>query len=102
METKKDDGVVIAGGVNSSVITMPTIGRIVIYRPNLTQRVQLGHKSNEEDVTSEFKLPAIIVAVHSSECVNLKVFTNSEHPDFLVTSSLRGDNDRCWDWPPRN
>lgn len=57
----------------------PTKGRIVMFNQGL--------------------YPAIIMDVHSDECVSLNVFT---HGGVLVkTSVMLGDNENQWNWPVR-
>jgi len=74
-----------------------TIGRIVIYNTSVVDRekMSIANYCNVQD-----KLPAIIVAVWSDECVNLKVITDG-NMDLWVTSAIKGDNEMNWDWPVR-
>ena len=68
----------------------PSIGRIVIYHP----------LPNNEDFCSPNAVdqPAVIVAVWSDTCVNLKVLTDGPH-DVWVTSVVEGKEARHWSWP---
>lgn len=77
----------------------PTIGRVVIYNTTDTDKAKMKAASainggcNVQD-----KLPAIIVAVWSEECVNLKVITDG-NLELWVTSSMKGSAPRNWEWP---
>jgi len=80
----------------------PSIGRIVHYRlPNKYEDVERWR-------------PAIVTAVWSDNCVNLRLFldgandadalpiygTDPAHPDW-ITSSTAGADVGDWRWPPR-
>lgn len=73
----------------------PTIGRVVIYKTTEQQR-----KAMDEDPESNVQeeLPAMVVAVWSDTCVNLKVITDG-FADLWVTSSNIGENEGEWSWP---
>lgn len=77
----------------------PTIGRVVIYNTTEADQAKmraagtLNGGCNVQD-----KLPAIIVAVWSETCVNLKVIADG-NLDLWVTSANQGDALGNWDWP---
>lgn len=73
----------------------PTIGRIVHYKPS-AERVDALHElgCNHPEI-----MPAVIVAVWSDECVNLKVLVDGPAADMWVTSANRGDETGQWNWP---
>jgi hypothetical protein len=52
--------------------------------------------SNDGDNSPE-KLPAIIVAVWGSNCVNLKVICDGLQ-NMWVTSAIQGNGEREWNW----
>jgi hypothetical protein len=71
----------------------PTIGRIVIYHPCADPR--------NDDVFANGgvkDVPAVITAVWSDSCVNLKVFCDGPR-DTWVTSVSEGTGERNWSWP---
>ena len=72
----------------------PTIGRIVVYNTAEQDRIAFG--VSHGNVQS--KLPAIITAVWSDECVNLKVIGDGP-TDLWKTSVTRGPGEYQWDWP---
>lgn len=72
----------------------PSIGRIVIYHPCSDLKDNVYHNGSLRD------LPALIVAVWSDTCVNLKVITDGPH-DAWVTSATEGTGERQWSWPAR-
>lgn len=71
----------------------PSIGRIVIYHFSENQR-ELSNNYQKD-------APAVITAVWSDTCVNLKVLTDGVH-DIWVTSVTNGEGDRQWSWPVIN
>lgn len=78
----------------------PTIGRIVIY--NTTEKERLHMKSNSEagiPQNSQLYLPAIIVAVWSDTCINIKVHIDGFGTDLWRTSVSQGDGEGQWNWP---
>lgn len=77
----------------------PTVGRIVRYRVNPDEHEKAT--GCEPGGDSFIDWPAMIVAVHSNECVNLKVFTDGPK-DLWLTSRLLGEEVGCWHWPPRS
>lgn len=87
------------GFVKPIFIMKPTIGRVVIYNTTEADIAKMKAASiinggcNIQD-----KLPAIIVAVHSDECVNLIVITGG-NLDLRVTSANKGDQPMNWNWP---
>lgn len=82
------------GFQRTKIMSKPTIGRIVIYNTTEAQRKEF-EKNNENQAK---QLPAIIVAVWSNSCVNLKVITDGKN-DLWVTSSVQGEQDGNWNWP---
>jgi hypothetical protein len=68
----------------------PSVGRVVHYKPMVT----------DPPHNNAAVLPAIITAVWSDTCVNLRVI-NDQVWDFWKTSANVGDLDGQWNWPPR-
>ena len=60
----------------------PSIGRIVIY--NTTEQDQQAMRDQKINVQKQ--LPAMIVAVWSDDCINVKVFMDGGVPDVWKTS----------------
>lgn len=90
----------------------PTIGRVVIYHTTEQER-----NFNKLSGNLQYELPAIIVAVHSDTCVNLKVFPDGVGDMWKTSIELAregakvGDTDErlgapspegCWSWPVIN
>ena len=71
----------------------PTIGRIVIFHCNETQKSMMN---NNQDIA-----PAVITTVWSDDCVNLKILMDG-HQDIWMTSSTRGESAGQWSWPVIN
>lgn len=70
----------------------PTLGDIVLYT----------FPSTSQDGQSR-QVPAIIVAVHTDDCVNLRVFQDGERPPLWVTSVMERDSrsssdQDCWEF----
>lgn len=77
----------------------PTIGRVVIYNTTDTDKAKMKAASTiNGGCNVQDKLPAIIVAVWSEECVNLKVITDG-NLELWVTSSMKGSAPMNWEWP---
>lgn len=76
---------------------VPTIGRIVIYKP--TKETKEAIKELYPDSGQNNELPAVITEVHSVDCVNLKVMINGPCSDLWTTSTLLGTGDGEWHWP---
>lgn len=80
----------------------PTIGRIVHF--TFPQDEVKGFSS---EAGQSQTVPAIIVSVHSDECVNLRVFPDSSGPSIVKTSvplkqeSNSKANGFYWEWPAR-
>lgn len=74
----------------------PTIGRIVIYNTTESQQrlMELTPLSNTQK-----QLPAMVVAVWSDDCVNLKVITDGHTDPLWITSANKGDESGQWNWP---
>lgn len=74
----------------------PTLGRIVIYNTTEEDRIVFGKFGNRQE-----KLPAIIVAIWSDDCVNLKVLGDGTQ-DLWITSVHLGTEEFSWNWPVIN
>lgn len=72
----------------------PTIGRIVVYKTTEEDKNEMRERS--ANVADE--LPAVITAVWSADCVNLKVLLDGPG-DLWVTSACKCDDERGWQWP---
>jgi hypothetical protein len=68
----------------------PTIGRIVIYNFSPEEARAVNNSSA--------KAAAVITAVWSDTCVNLKVLTDGPS-DIWKTSRVLGDGPDSWAWP---
>lgn len=78
----------------------PTIGRIVTYNTTQGQRDQMKAFSDAGvSQNVQLQLPAIIVAVWSETCINVKVFVDGKGPDLWLTSINKGDGEGQWNWP---
>lgn len=85
----------------------PSIGRIVHYCLDEADRSQIAATGGNHGLIVQ---PAVIVAVHSDDCVNLKVLIDGPQ-DLWVTSIMHfdpatGDDaaqpaNGTWRWPPR-
>lgn len=86
-------GLSIPAAASAPLEPMPSIGRIVLYRPTDSEREAGG--------SGEF-WPAVITRVWSAHCVNLHVLTDGG-PAFWLTSVSRADSaePRSWRWPPK-
>lgn len=76
----------------------PTIGRFVHYKPSEVERKRMKDANNCNESSL---LPAVITAVWSDSCVNLKVLLDGEG-DLWATSRSRGENEGNWDWPVKS
>jgi hypothetical protein len=75
------------------VVLIPELGDLVFYRPLPAEKGEApAILSNQPDV-----LPAVVVAVWTPDCVNLKVFTDGP-TDVWKTSILQGDHPGMWQW----
>lgn len=72
---------------------VPTLGRIVLYRPRPGECRQWA-------VPEVDQYPAVVVRVWSPRCVNLSVLTDSPQP-MHATSVEPGEIPGTWSWPPR-
>jgi len=80
----------------------PTIGRIVVYNTTDADKAKMEAASKiNGGCNVQSQLPAIVVAVWSDNCVNLKVITDG-NLDLWVTSSLQGDEPSNWNWPVKS
>lgn len=77
----------------------PTIGRIVVYNTTEEQRKVMAENNRQGVANVQSQLPAIIVAVWSDTCVNLKVIQDGYQLDNWIKSANQGDNEGNWDWP---
>lgn len=68
----------------------PSLGKIVHFQLNEDKREKL----NNYQPTA----PAIITAVWSDDCVNLKVLLDGE-TNLWVTSAMQGTEENQWSWP---
>jgi hypothetical protein len=78
---------------------IPSIGRIVIYKPREKELIKLG--GNHENGTTE--CPAIIVNVWGDtedSCANLKVIGDSDR-NIWVTSASQGEAEGEWHEPTK-
>ena len=74
----------------------PTIGRIVIYNSTKDEKEQM--RLNGANIQNQ--LPAVVVAVWSDTCVNLKVITDGpKGTELWKTSALLGESEGNWNWP---
>jgi len=74
----------------------PSPGRIVWYRPNPAEDARSSAVPQEV-------LPALIVAVHSDEVVNLRVFSDGPAvTDYWKKSVRFGKEQGQWCWPQRS
>lgn len=73
-------------------MTTPTIKQ----KPSIGRIVHFNRKSGDTVVQE----PALIVAVHNDECVNL-VAWNSGGTQNTETSVLLGEGEGRWNWPAR-
>ena len=73
----------------------PTLGRTVIYHTTEQDREEM--RLNPE-CNVQKDLPAIIVAVWSDECVNLKVICDG-NMELWKTSVTLGTDEYNWSWP---
>ncbi len=79
----------------------PTIGRIVHYNTDDTDLFKMKAAKQINGGCNEAKvLPAIVVAVWSEECVNLRVVTDG-NLDLWRTSVTQGDKPGQWNWPEK-
>lgn len=72
----------------------PTIGRIVHYNVAATDRYLRGSESDKV-------LPAVIVRVHDSTCVNLRVEPDREGYTVWRERVMLGTGPGQWCWPVR-
>ncbi len=81
-------------------LAIPTIGRIVIYRPTDEQRGEW--KATGACNWHLPELPAIVTCVHDAMkgYVNLRVFRDGAS-DAWITSVYPGVVPGTWSWPPR-
>lgn len=75
------------------VVLTPELGDLVFYRPlSLEKGEDPAILNNQPEV-----LPAVVVAVWTPDCINLKVFTDGP-TDVWKTSVLKGDSPGTWQW----
>lgn len=86
----------------------PTIGRIVLYRVGEYDVKQFTENGNEGNVRKGSILPAMITAVFSETCVNLKVIGDCPKDAWLTSRNFLNDGDiantenQGWYWPKRD
>lgn len=70
----------------------PTVGRIVHYYPTTNDRFgEMGKP-----------IAAVIVAVHSDECVNLRLIPDSDDSPWVSSVVYdEGHGEYSWSWPQR-
>ncbi len=75
----------------------PTIGRIVIYRLTDADKEYLRDaQANSIPVNVSEELPAVIVAVWSENCINVKVFVDGITNSIWKTSINEGTQPGMW------
>lgn len=82
----------------------PTLGRIVLYTLGDSEAAelvkkygdQIGRTLNQPRAGQAY--PAMIVAVFSDTCVNLRVQLDGE-PTYWATSRTLGEGEWRWAWP---
>ncbi len=81
----------------------PTIGRIVIFNTTEAQQEQM-QSLQSTGMNVQKQVPAIIVAVWSDTCVNLKLILdgNTACMSEWVTSATQGDQSNNWNWPVKS
>ena len=90
-------------------IVMPTVGRIVLYRPRNPNHPFLPGYSTPADGSAldasshnyAEVVPAVIVRVWSPSCVNLKVFADGPATPWHTSVNF-GDQPGQWSWPTRS
>ena len=79
----------------------PTIGRVVVYKTTEQDQSLMKAKSETDGRCNvQEELPAVIVAVWSDECVNLKVNLDGDG-EIWKTSINNGNEQGQWNWPER-
>ena len=79
----------------------PTIGRTVVYKTTEADRNLMKAKGDTDGRCNvQQELPAVVVAVWSEECVNLKVNLDGDG-EIWKTSINQGDEEGHWSWPAR-
>ncbi len=82
----------------------PTIGRTVLYTLSEHEADALNKKHHDEigrtlnAPHARQAYPAVITAVWSDTCVNLRVLLDGE-PVHWATSRALGEGEFCWAWP---
>lgn len=78
----------------------PTIGRTIMYNLGESDKKHLEalYKANQYGNIPDVA-PAVIVAVWSDTCVNIKVHIDGPTPDLWKTSVQQGDDESQWNWP---
>jgi hypothetical protein len=83
----------LGGRCKTQFIMKATIGRMVVYHCSQDEK----EKMNNYQETA----PAIITAVWSDTCVNLKVILDGEN-NLWKTSAPLGEAEMQWSWPVIN
>ena len=76
----------------------PTIGIIVIYTPSEEDKAKMKAAQTNGGCNVMDKLPAIITAVWSDTCVNIRVICDG-NLDLWKTSVAKGDDSFNWNFP---
>ena len=77
----------------------PTIGRIVNYATTNEDKSKMEAASKINGGCNKAEvLPAIVVAVWSENCINLRVIADG-NLDLWKTSANQGDQPGQWSWP---
>ena len=80
-------------------IMKPTIGRIVLYKTEVSDMFKMEAAKQINGGCNRAKvLPAVVVAVWSDNCVNLRVIADG-NLDLWKTSVVQGDQPGQWNWP---
>lgn len=84
-------------GAKERILMTPSIGRIVHYYPTASD--------NPEDFRNNKlgkPIAAVIVKVHSDECVNLRLITDSESLPWKTSVCFdEALSEMSWSWLPR-
>jgi hypothetical protein len=76
---------------NPIPLPKPSVGRIVLFH----------FQASDANLNNGLLVaPAIITAVWSDTCVNLKVLADNPHDQWKTSMSL-GEGPGQWSWPPR-
>jgi hypothetical protein len=65
----------------------------------LTRVPSIGRIVHFQATADGGKAPAIVVKVQTPSTVNLRVFSDDDHPVKYVTSVSQGTGPHSWNWP---